>query len=88
MRIGRELAMGPQHALKHTKRALNTWLWQSGQPAFEFSAALESLDFVHDDSKEGGRMFAQKRVWPISAFPSAVALGAPAPVKPEKKSKM
>merc|ERR1719478_489088 len=61
MRIGRELAAGPQHALKHTKRSLNTWLNQSGVPAFDFSCALEMLDFQHPDNSEAAKAFSQKR---------------------------
>merc|ERR1719473_401548 len=68
MRIGKELAMGPRHALKPTKRALNTWLNQSGLPSFDFSCALEMLDFQHPDAREGAVTFGEKRA---AAFPSA-----------------
>jgi enoyl-CoA hydratase len=47
--IADEMASGPQHALRGTKRALNHWL-RAAQPAFEHSAALEALGFLHPDS--------------------------------------
>jgi len=68
MRVGKELAMGPKHALKHTKRALNTWLNQSGLPSFDFSCALEMLDFQHPDAREGAVAFGEKRA---AQFPSS-----------------
>jgi len=68
LRVAEALARGPQHALRHTKRALNVWLRQNGVPAFETSCALEMLDFQHRDVDEGLAALQKKRP-PV--FPSS-----------------
>lgn len=50
--VARELASGPQHAIRFTKRALNQWLLQAG-PIFDHSLALEMLGFFSDDVLAG-----------------------------------
>ena len=60
LRVAASIASGPQHALRHTKRALNVWLQQNAVPAFEVSAALEMLDFQHADVDEGLRALKSK----------------------------
>ena len=47
-----DLATGPRHAIKFTKRALNQWLLQAG-PIFDHSLALEMLGFFHEDMTAG-----------------------------------
>lgn len=41
----RRIAAGPQHAARFTKRALNQWLRLGGIAAFDYSNALELLNF-------------------------------------------
>jgi enoyl-CoA hydratase len=50
--VAERLALGPQLALRATKRALNHWL-RFAQPAFEHSAAVETLHMLGDEAKEG-----------------------------------
>ena len=50
--VARELATGPQHAIRFTKRALNQWLLQAG-PIFDHSLALEMLGFFSEDMMAG-----------------------------------
>ncbi len=50
--VARDLAQGPQHALRFTKRALNQWLFQAG-PVFDHSLALEMLGFFSEDMMAG-----------------------------------
>jgi enoyl-CoA hydratase len=45
MRYGRRLAATPAHAVRFTKRALNQWLRLGGITAFDYSQALELLNF-------------------------------------------
>jgi enoyl-CoA hydratase len=49
LELAGELAEGPQHAIRGTKRVLNHWL-RAALPAYEHSAALEALNFMHPDS--------------------------------------
>jgi enoyl-CoA hydratase len=53
MRIARQLAAGPQHALRFTKRALNQWLRLGGLASFDYSLALEMLGFFGQDPADG-----------------------------------
>ena len=47
-RVAVDLAMGPKHAIRFTKRALNQWLFQAG-PIFDHSLALEMLGFFSEE---------------------------------------
>lgn len=61
MRIARQLADGPQHALRFTKKALNQWLRLGGITAFDYSLALEMLGFFSAAPGEGARAIQEKR---------------------------
>ena len=50
--VAQDLARGPQHALRFTKRALNQWMLQAG-PIFDHSLALEMLGFFSEDMMAG-----------------------------------
>lgn len=50
--VARELATGPRHAIRFTKRALNQWLLQAG-PIFDHALALEMLGFFSRDMMAG-----------------------------------
>lgn len=52
MQVATDLATGPQHAIRFTKRALNQWMLQFG-PVFDHSLALEMLGFFHEDVLAG-----------------------------------
>ena len=52
LEVARRLAAGSQHAIRHTKLALNNWLRTAG-PAFDASLALEFLDMTGPDVSEG-----------------------------------
>lgn len=52
LEIAAGLAAGPQFAIRGTKRVLNHWL-RAAAPAYEQSAALEALNFLHPDGSEG-----------------------------------
>ncbi len=58
--IATRLAAGSQHALRHTKLALNNWLRAAG-PAFDASLALEFLDMTGPDVHEGVAAIREKR---------------------------
>jgi enoyl-CoA hydratase len=60
MQIASDLANGPRHALRFTKRALNQWLLQAG-PIFDHSLALEMLGFFSEDMMAGVEGLRQKR---------------------------
>jgi enoyl-CoA hydratase len=64
--IANDLANGPRHALRFTKRALNQWLLQAG-PIFDHSLALEMLGFFSEDMIAGVEGLRQKRT---PEFPS------------------
>ena len=70
MRVAGQLAAGPRHAIKYTKRALNQWLLQAG-PIFDHSLALEMLGFFSDDLRAGveARRAKQPPQFPSSAEP-------------------
>lgn len=58
--VANQLATGPRHAIKFTKRALNQWLLQAG-PIFDHSLALEMLGFFDEDMMAGVDGLRQKR---------------------------
>jgi enoyl-CoA hydratase len=68
MRIARQLADGPQPALRFTKRALNQWLRLGGLASFDYSLAIEMLGFFGADVAEGVKGIREKRP---AAYPSA-----------------
>ena len=67
LEVAERLALGPQMALRWTKRALNNWIRLAG-PIFDTSLALEMLGFMSDDAAEGLRALQERRA-PV--FPSA-----------------
>ncbi len=67
LRLAQQLAEGPQHAIRGTKRAINGWLRQA-MPIFEHSAALEMVDFFGPDVDAARKAFRAKQ--PVK-FPSA-----------------
>ena len=67
MEVATNLATGPQHAIRFTKRALNQWLLQAG-PIFDHSLVLEMLGFFSEDVKAGIEGVREKRK---PDFPSA-----------------
>jgi enoyl-CoA hydratase len=58
--IAQRLAEGAQHAIRHTKLALNNWLLAAG-PAFDASLALEFLDMTGPDVHEGVAAVRERR---------------------------
>jgi enoyl-CoA hydratase len=69
MEVATNLATGPRHAIKFTKRALNQWLLQAG-PIFDHSLALEMLGFFHEDMLAGVEGLRERRP---GRFPSSTA---------------
>lgn len=65
--VANRLAAGPQFALRGTKQALNGWLRVAG-PIFDHSLALEMINFLGDDVKEGIAALKERRP---PRFPSA-----------------
>lgn len=67
MEIATDLATGPRHAIRFTKRALNQWLLQAGS-IFDHSLALEMLNFFGEDMVAGveGLRERQRPVYPSS----------------------
>ena len=67
MVVATDIATGPRHAIKFTKRALNQWLLQAG-PIFDHSLALEMLGFFAEDMKAGvkGRREKKRPFFPSS----------------------
>ena len=60
LEIAGRLATGPQIALQYTKHTLNHWLRDAG-PAFEAGLALEIMNFMSEDAREGFEAFLAKR---------------------------
>jgi enoyl-CoA hydratase len=60
MAVATNLASGPRHAIRFTKRALNQWLLQAG-PIFDHSLALEMLGFFSEDMMAGIEGLRQRR---------------------------
>ena len=65
--LANQLALGPQRAIRWTKRCLNHWARQAA-PIYDLSVAYESLTFLEPDAREGLTAFVEKRA-PV--FPSA-----------------
>lgn len=67
MEVATNLATGPQHAIRFTKRALNQWLLQAA-PIFDHSLALEMLGFFSDDMLAGVEGLRQRKrpIYPSS----------------------
>ncbi len=68
MQVARQLADGPQPAIRFTKRALNQWLRQAGHTSFDYSLLAEALGFFGDDVREGLQALRERRA---PRFPSA-----------------
>ena len=66
--VAAQLATGPRHAIKFTKRSLNQWLLQAG-PIFDHSLALEMMGFFSEDLMAGVAGLRQKQK---PRFPSNV----------------
>ncbi|MFW6096560.1 MAG: enoyl-CoA hydratase/isomerase family protein [Chloroflexota bacterium] len=58
--VATDLATGPGHALRFTKRALNQWILQAG-PIFDHSLALEMLGFFSEDMMAGVEGLRERR---------------------------
>jgi len=71
--VATRLAMGPQHALRWTKRSLNHWVRNAG-PIFENSMLYEMLNLFDDDVVEGATAVKEKRapVFPSTRTAAAV----------------
>lgn len=67
LEVAQQLAGGPRHAIRFTKRALNQWLLQAG-PIFDHSLALEMLGFFHEDMLAGVEGLRQKKA---AEYPSS-----------------
>ena len=67
MEVAENLATGPRHAIRFTKRALNQWLLDAG-PIFDHSLALEMLGFFSEDMMAGVEGLRKKGK---AQFPSA-----------------
>jgi enoyl-CoA hydratase len=65
--VAANLATGPRHALRFTKRALNQWMLQAG-PIFDHSLALEMMGFFSEDLLAGVEGLRRKRP---GEFPSS-----------------
>ncbi len=67
MAVASDIATGPRHAIKFTKRALNQWLLQAS-PIFDHSLALEMLGFFSEDMMAGVEGLRQKKrpIYPSS----------------------
>ena len=72
MQVARQLADGPQPAIRFTKRALNQWLRQAGHTSFDYSLLAEALGFFGDDVREGLQAVRERRP---PRFPSAQSEG-------------
>lgn len=66
--VAHNLATGPRHAIRFTKRALNQWLLNAG-PIFDHSLALEMMGFFAEDMMAGvdGLRRKQRPLYPSSA---------------------
>jgi len=60
MEVAVNLATGPRHAIKFTKRALNQWMLGAG-PIFDHSMALEMLGFFSEDLMAGLKALRSKQ---------------------------
>jgi enoyl-CoA hydratase len=66
LRVAGDLAAGPRHAIAATKRTLNHWV-RAAAPIFESSLAVEMLQFLGPDAREGFDALREKRP---ARFPS------------------
>lgn len=73
LEIAETLALGPQAAVRWTKRTLNHWLRQPA-PAFDASLAYEMLSFFSEDVAEGAAAIRDRRapVFPPPRLPLEV----------------
>ncbi|MGB1251938.1 MAG: enoyl-CoA hydratase/isomerase family protein, partial [Candidatus Promineifilaceae bacterium] len=71
MAVATDIATGPRHAIKFTKRALNQWLLQAS-PIFDHSLALEMLGFFSEDMMAGvdGIRKRKRPTYPSNTNPS------------------
>ncbi len=71
MAVAVDLAQGPRHAIRFTKRALNQWLLNAA-PIFDHSLALEMLNFFGADMMAGVEGLRAKRraIYPSSQRPA------------------
>jgi enoyl-CoA hydratase len=60
MRVARQLADGPQPALRLTKRALNQWLRLGGITSFDYSLVAEMFNFMGADVQAGLKAIVEK----------------------------
>ena len=68
MEVARNLAAGPQPALRFTKRALNQWLRVAAHTSFDYSLAVEMLGFLGGGLNVGYAALKERRA---PNFPSA-----------------
>jgi enoyl-CoA hydratase len=68
MRVARQLADGPQPALRLTKRALNQWLRLGGITSFDYSLVAEMFTFMGADVPAGVKGIVEKSA---PQYPSA-----------------
>jgi enoyl-CoA hydratase len=68
MALARRFADGSQSALSLSKRALNQWLRLGGIAAFDYSLALEKLNFFSGDAQAGVAAMKSKQQ---AVFPSS-----------------
>lgn len=61
MKLGRQLADGPQWALSLTKRSLNQWLRLGGITAFDYSMAVEKMAFFSADTQAGVKAVRERK---------------------------
>jgi enoyl-CoA hydratase len=73
--VATRLAQSSQPAIRNTKLALNNWMRMAG-PIFDYSAALEALNFLDADVREGVTAVRAKRA---PEFPSTQATDPEAP---------
>jgi enoyl-CoA hydratase len=66
VKVATQLATGPRHAIKFTKRTLNQWMLQAS-PIFDHSAALEMIGFFGEDLMAGVQALRRKEA---PQFPS------------------
>ena len=61
MKLGRQMADGPQWAQALTKRSLNQWLRLGGITAFDYSMAAEKMAFFSADTQAGVKAVRAKK---------------------------
>eukprot|EP00026_Physarum_polycephalum_P016055 Phypoly_transcript_16886.p1 GENE.Phypoly_transcript_16886~~Phypoly_transcript_16886.p1 ORF type:complete len:274 (+),score=41.86 Phypoly_transcript_16886:11-832(+) len=68
MEVAKGLSKGPQHAIRFTKNALNQWLRMGNILSFDYSCAMEMINFTGQDVRAGMKAIKDKAP---PAFPSA-----------------